>query len=121
MNQLPSQGRIVRYVIGFDHEGKPATCAAMVVRTWNDGHGVNLQVFVDGSNDYRSRYPVALKAPAGGDGLCTVVPVGTPEASPYTNSFAPSDVECVHGMMWRTSVRYDESKQPGTWHWPDRA
>lgn len=25
------------------------------------------------------------------------------------------------GVMWATSVRYDENKAPGTWHWIERA
>jgi hypothetical protein len=24
-------------------------------------------------------------------------------------------------MAWATSVHYSESKEPGTWHWPERA
>lgn len=25
------------------------------------------------------------------------------------------------GLYWATSVRYDPSGSPGTWHWPERA
>lgn len=25
------------------------------------------------------------------------------------------------GMKWATSVHYSENKEPGTWHWPERA
>lgn len=28
--------------------------------------------------------------------------------------------ECASGVVWKTSVRHDEGKAPGTWHWPPR-
>lgn len=51
--QVPSVGRVVHYVLEagphqYDHR------PALIVRTWGDTPDalVNLQVFVDGSNDY---------------------------------------------------------------------
>ncbi len=28
--------------------------------------------------------------------------------------------KCETSPIWKTSVRYDENKEPGTWHWPPR-
>jgi hypothetical protein len=37
-----------------------------------------------------------------------------------TNDF-PLDVNGVPALiMWATSVHYSESKESGTWHWPER-
>jgi len=116
MTQIPSQGRMVRYVIGFDHTGKPATCAAVVVRAWSDkpDSACNLQVFVDGSNDssarafYRRGESGIEWSATGGEGWLE------------SKSAVPSANEAMHGLMWRTSVAYSEDKRPGTWHWPER-
>lgn len=98
--QKPSVGRIVHYVIAIDHSGKPVVQPAIVVTFWpeyGDKLGVNLQVFLDGGNVDRSRYP--------SEG----------------NWMAPSAEECAKGLAWRTSATYDAGKAAGTWHWPERA
>lgn len=28
--------------------------------------------------------------------------------------------ECAAGVLWQTSIKYDEAGEPGTWHWPPR-
>lgn len=99
----PSVGRIVHYVLPsegrFDRgagarHGVGAHRPALVVHVWPDdgsypghepGTTVQLQVFLDGTNDYGH--------------LATEKP----------------------HMIWATSVHQDEdSKAPGTWHWPER-
>lgn len=50
MSQAPSIGRVVHYVLPDGRH--PSECRpAFIVRVWND-ELVNLQVFVDGTNDY---------------------------------------------------------------------
>ena len=51
--QVPSVGRVVHYVLeAGPHQGEHR--AALIVQVWGDRPDslVNLQVFVDGSNDY---------------------------------------------------------------------
>lgn len=68
---------------------------AIVVRVW-ELSGVcegyiNLQVFTDGTNDT------------------------SPAESESMNEAIAS------GVLWRTSICYDEGKAPNTWHWIERA
>ena len=86
-------GRFVHYVLSNGEHR-----AAVIVRTWETGTDVrglvNLQVFLDGSNDY------ATLPLSGG----VAITQGTPPA-----------------IWWCTSVlNDDEGKAPGTWHWPER-
>lgn len=94
MDQKPSIGRVVHYVLAvFDNvtavgEHRPA----FIVRVWPGEYGtnecpdgVNLQVFLDGGNDRCSSERES------GD------------------------------TMWKTSVEYSAEGKPGTWHWPERA
>lgn len=91
MEQKPSSGRVVHYVLPKTINGIEMTDYAVgqhrpafVVRTWPDMPLINLQVFLDGGND----------APHG---------------------------HVIGGQLWATSVRQDETtKAPGTWHWPER-
>lgn len=57
--QVPSVGRIVHYVLeAGPHQGEHRP--AIIVQVWSDS-SVNLQVFVDGSNDYfRNQGPEPL-------------------------------------------------------------
>jgi hypothetical protein len=90
-----TEGRIVHYVL----EGKGDHRPAIVVRDWKQENGlVNLQVFTDGWND----------------GLETsfVVMNGKEQVG---------IVKQIDLTVWRTSVHYSEAKEPGTWHWPERA
>ena len=87
---IPSIGRTVHFVLPSG-EHRPA----IIVRIW-DGQPtehtvVQLQVFIDGSND-------------AGD-LCDGERAVLPPVS----------------AVWRTSVHQDtETKAPGTWHEPER-
>ena len=107
MGEGPNQGRMVRYVLSAG-KGAGQSRPAMVVRDWSEkGNGcVNLQVFLDGSNDSGAE--------------------GTPDVFP-----APAHVICYLGgevpqsfskytplTVWVTSADYSEEKTPGTWHWP---
>lgn len=94
--QKPAVGRIVHYVIGIGHDGKPFVQPAMIVRAWDGGHGVNLQVFLDGGN-------------CGPGHILEPMP-----------GAAPSIDECARGLAWRTSVVHDDAKRVNTWHWPER-
>jgi hypothetical protein len=83
------QGLMVGFVVAAGR-----ACPAMVVRDFGphpEGHGLNLQVFLDGSND----------------------------VSPGPHGATP-DV-AARGLMWRTSVPYSATKEAGTWHWPEDA
>lgn len=90
-------GRIVHYVL------ESGRCAgdhrpAIVVRDWKQENGlVQLQVFTDGWND-------GFKA-------TQLVKVGEQETA----------ISIEQNTIWRTSVHYSEEKEPGTWHWPERA
>ncbi len=96
-------GRIVHYVLESGHS-KGEHRPAIVIRDWSnkttpgsDGM-VQLQVFTDGWND----------------GLETIFGV--------SNGLEPiGTVKQIDLIIWRTSVHYDENKEPGTWHWPERA
>ncbi len=79
-------GRIVHFVMP-DGDHRPA----IVVRTWG-GDCVQLQVFLDGTNDL---------TPAENGGISREI--------------------AERGLMWATSVPYSEQPQPRTWHWPERA
>lgn len=94
-----SIGRIVHYVLASG-EHRPA----IVVQVWRDKYpenaddndGVNVQVFLDGTNDSQIRRP------------------------PFTpNYYQPTPKECERGTMWGTSSRYSNLHEPGTWHWPE--
>ena len=95
--QKPSIGRIVHYVVARQHDGLPVIQPAIVVAFWpqyGDRLGVNLQVFLDGSNVSADRYPACQSA--------------------------PSAEECAKGLAWRTSAMHSATQEPGTWHWPTR-
>ena len=90
-----SIGRIVHFVLP-NGEHRPA----IVVRVWpdeflhnqQDTTGLNLQVFLDGTNDNEA----------------------------YAGLFLPAKIDTLHGTMWYTSAQYDPSGiQTGTWHWPE--
>lgn len=49
--QKPTAGRIVLYAIKTKH-GAVEERPAVIVRTWGDADYVNLQVLLDGSNDF---------------------------------------------------------------------
>lgn len=93
-----TESRIVHYVLESGRcqgEHRPA----IVVRDWKQPNGlVNIQVFTDGWNDdFREAHHV-----------------NTGEQSTV--------VTIVQNTIWRTSVHQDEeTKAPGTWHWPERA
>jgi hypothetical protein len=74
---------------------------AKVVRIFEAGYHygmVNMQVFTDGMND---DFPAIV-------------------AGMQSNGEAVS-LHMTTNTIWRTSVHYDESKEPGTWHWPEKA
>jgi len=89
VEQIPSIGRIVHYVLS--HGRYPGSHRpAIIVNVWDENPTINslvqLQVFTDCTNDY-----------AKGEGNGST------------------------GIMWATSVHYDEAeKKQGTWHWPER-
>ena len=94
----PTVGCIVHYTLKSGHV-RPA----IVVHCWDGNPNVSyppgvvqLQVFVDGSNDGESRY---------GD----------------DSGIFPEEGRA--GLAWRTSVHPSESgnPEPGRWHWPPRA
>lgn len=68
---------------------------AVIVRVWDAATGyVNLQVFLDGTNDL----------------------------VPPQNKEWISRESAERGMAWKTSVLYDDDeKKPHTWHWIERA
>jgi len=98
--QSASIGRIVHFVLP-NGEHRPA----IVVRVWpeefpnnpDDHTGLNLQVFLDGTNDNEA----------------------------YAGLPLPAKIDTLHGTMWYTSAQYAMTPdgtgiQPGTWHWPER-
>lgn len=100
------EGRIVHYVLS-EGRSKDEHRPAIIVKVWESHKAqgtVNMQVFTDGSND----------------GLETVFPVH--DASQLGKAVPTSHVSRqVDLMVWRTSVHYSESKEPGTWHWIEKA
>ena len=95
-----SLGRIVHFVLP-NGEHRPA----IVVRVWpeefpnnpDDHMGLNLQVFLDGTNDDAA----------------------------YAGLPLPAKIDTLHGTMWYTSAQYafpnpDGSLASNTWHWPER-
>jgi hypothetical protein len=81
------EGRIVHYVL-VDGVHRPA----IVVNTWDAEVRkmgiVQLQVFVDGTNDLK---------------------------------YGMGSVEYKNGIIWKTSVHYDDVLKPaGTWHWIEK-
>lgn len=93
-----TEGRIVHYVLeDVPHKGEHRP--AIVVRDWKQENGlVNLQVFTDGYNDGLREHVSASHSDVGALGV----------------SYAAN-------ILWRTSVHYSEEKEPGSWHWIERA
>lgn len=95
-----TEGRIVHFVLP-DGKSEGEHRPAIVVRVWAQSETeatVNLTVFTDHHNDY------------------------DPHKSQTGNH--PTDTYLVggeYGIMWATSVQYDETKAPGTWHWIEPA
>lgn len=68
---------------------------AVIVQVWDPQLGTsNLQVFTDGGNDRREI--------SGGESTAFNDAVDT-------------------GILWRTFIPYNESPEPNTWHWIERA
>jgi hypothetical protein len=94
-----TEARIVHYVLYPEAANvAPEHRPAIVVKNWanpegkNDTGCVNLQVFLDGSNDRAGSEP------------------GYPH---------PTVEETSRGIAWRTSVTFSLEPKPGTWHWPE--
>lgn len=90
--QKPTVGRIVHVPVcgssGFVEDRRPA----IIVRVWNDTC-VNLQVFIDGRNDYNK----------------------------FVSGRWISHEEVSNGYIWITSANYiDEFKHGAFWTWPPR-
>ena len=87
-------GRIVHYVLREGPnigEHRPA----IVVQIWDASQShdlVNLQVFVDGLND-----------------------------APRNRTVDNLNQGYFIGLMWATGISYSEAKEPGTWHWIEKA
>ena len=93
-----TEGRIVHYVLESGRN-KGEHRPAIVVRDWKQENGlVQLQVFTDGHND----------------GFENMV------AGMQSNGEAVS-LRWSANTLWRTSVHYSEAKEPGTWHWIEKA
>ena len=92
-----TEGRIVHYVLESGRS-KGEHRPAIVVRNWNQENGlVQLQVFTDGWNDeFKDTHLVRI----GEQDTVVVISQNT---------------------IWRTSVHYSENKEPGTWHWIEKA
>lgn len=93
MNGL-TEGRMVHYVLPHHPECRSVGQhrPALVVKVWGEGSG----------------YP-----PEEG-----VINIGV--FTDYANDYY-SDHEGYNGHFWATSVKYDENKEPGTWHWIEQA
>jgi len=96
--QSPTIGRIVHYVLP-NGKHRPA----IIVEVWpeefpnnpEEKTGLNLQVFLDGTND-------------------NALYEGIDPEIPYTQ-------RSHHGTRWATSAAYSSSLTPHTWHWPEMA
>lgn len=81
-----TEGRIVHYVLPDGRSvgaHRPGIVVMVCPKEWyppEEGR-VQLQVFVDGTNDYQD----------------------------------------YSGSVWATSIPYSEGKEPGTWHWIEKA
>jgi len=89
-----TEGRIVLFRVGGT-EVEPELRPAIVVKAWNPT-SVNLQVFVDGTNDRLRHYPG--------------------EKDSDHRIFSSSSIE--RGMAWKTSVV--QGTGIGQWRWPTR-
>ena len=109
--QKPTIGRIVHFVLP-NGEHRPA----IIVRVWTEEFpnnpvehtGLNLQIFLDGTNDNEA----------------------------YRGMELPAKIDLLHGTMWYTSAQYGSPggekidnpglpegisiAPPATWHWPER-
>lgn len=88
-----SEGRIVHFVLS-----KNICRPAIIVNAWDgklEGGMVNLQIFMDGANDLEIIERLV--------GTTTI---------PENLNFGI--------VLWKTSVKYSESKETSTWHWPER-
>jgi len=92
------EGRIVHFVLSKD------VCRpAIIVNAWDgkleDGM-INLQVFLDGTNDRRNL--LALNT----------------NNVPHVLEDRQTGIDF---LCWITSVKHSETKEIGTWHWPERS
>lgn len=97
MSQNPSPGRIVHVRIGGPDD-IPDLRPAIVVRDWGGGT-VNLQLFLDGTNDRGEWDPSTAANKEPSHGL-------------YKNA------DCDKGSAWLTSIL--EGEGVGEWRWPAR-
>lgn len=87
-------GRPVHYVLDRPYSAGEAheIRPAIIVRVWDRFAGTsNLQVFTDGSNDRK-----------------------------FTGETRRFPGDTGDNIVWKTSIRYSEGREPGTWHWPPR-
>lgn len=126
------EGRIVHFVLdktetinessdsGTEGKIEIITCRpAIIVNAWGgkleDGM-INLQVFLDGLNDYefaeQKMFEIAMHA----KGLFKYNP--TIENKNIHLTYPKESNMPL--QLWYTSIKYSENKEVGTWHWPER-
>ena len=92
-----TEGRIVHYVLNEGRD-KGEHRPAIVVRVWRT-------VQWDGEKDF-----IVPGTPENG---CCQLQVFTDSDGKYNDELPP--------VMWKTSVLFSEAKEPGTWHWIEKA
>lgn len=88
------EGRIVHFVIGRNAWDKIICRPAIIVRVWETDSQINLQVFLDGTNDTEI--------------VERIIKHGKVHHLDELN-------------YWVSVVQYSDQKEPGTWHWPERS
>ena len=95
------EGRIVHYVLP-NGRSKGEHRPAIIVKVWESHRAqgtVNMQVFTDGENDGLEHHS-SVRVPGNDE---------------------PIALRKSANTVWGTSVHYSETKEPGTWHWPEKA
>jgi hypothetical protein len=86
-----TEGRMVHYVLA-EHDESPVRPARNV-------------------GEHRPAIIVKVWGPTG---TCNLQVITDSDEHRYSNDQRPP-------LMWKTSISYDESGKPGTWHWIEKA
>jgi hypothetical protein len=75
-------------------------------------------VLPDGNNTGEHRPAIVVKVWRNGSD--TIPDDGSSNLQVFTDSLNDG-TQYAGGLVWRTSVSYDEAQKPGTWHWIEKA
>lgn len=104
-----TEGRIVHYVLP-DGQHRPA----IIVKVWRVPDYKSGEVSLPSLEEMEKSNPVNSNESPPLNGCSNLqVFMDSDEEAKYNDKMLP--------VSWRTSVLYSEGKEPGTWHWIEKA